>query len=169
MTDLINKITNINYVIVKVGIIDTKNNLLKITQQRIKLNKHNILSLEEQLSLIKNIKKRELPKKYICSCILENNISFLNDNIKNFEFDDIELDIHDIESIENNDITHINTYEHKQLKPIIFKPMPLMLSDLNEVFIMMREISKTQLKTKKRKILLNKVSNTTRKYNKIMT
>lgn len=155
----INTIANVNKIIIKTAYIDSKNNLLRMKKASMNLLKPNLLSIEEQKHIIEVLKKQELPKKYICSGILENQVAFMSHGeTREFDFDDIDLTYEDLVSLEQENCTHLNTFEHKTLKLIQFKPTPLFLSDLNEIFIVLREVSKTQIKTRKNRMLSKRKS-----------
>lgn len=159
----INSIKEIEHIIVKVAYINVKNELTKLGKHTIKLCKKGVLSIQEQASLLKKIKDKCLPKKYICFCVLENKISteFLNV----FDFDTIDMSLDELELFERNDkgASLISSFEHKQLKPIYFSAGPLLLSDLNEIVVVLREVSNNQIRTRK-KSLLSKVHNSTRRH-----
>jgi hypothetical protein len=157
----LNKLINVNKVMIKTAFIDSKNNLVGLTKNMVHLNQENILSIEEQKHIITVLKKNKLPKKCVCSAILENQVAFMTDGFpRHFDFDEIELTYDDLVSLENDNCAHLNTFEHSTLKPIIFKSTPLGLSDLNEIFIVLREVTKIQIKTRKHRILNKDNSNT---------
>lgn len=159
MKQTINKIMNVKSVIVKTAFIDTENNLKSIKKRRFHLKTDNIMTIAEQKLLIQKLKEEELPKKYMCAGILENQIAFATyGEMRHFDFDELELSIDDLDSLEEYDCTHLNTFEHKHIKLLRFKPTPLMLSDLNEIFIILREVTNSQIKTRKQRLLHHKKS-----------
>lgn len=146
----LNKLMNVNKVIIKTAFIDSKDNLVSLTKNIVHLKQENILSIEEQKQIITLIKKNKLPRKCICYAILENQIAFMtNGKPRHFDFNEIELTYDDLNSLETDNCTQLTIFEHNSLKPILFKPTPLGLSDLNEIFIVLREVTKTQIKTRK--------------------
>lgn len=150
----VNALQNITKIIVKTILVDTKNNIVGITKNRVSLKKANVLSVEEQKSIVSIVKKDKHPKKCICSGILENQVAFLTDGeTRQFDFDEIELTYEDLNSLENDNCTHLCTFEHRRLKPINFKPTPLLLSDLNEIVVVLREVTTTQIKTRKNRMM----------------
>jgi hypothetical protein len=156
----INKVVDVNKIIVKSIYVDSNNNLVSIRKYYVKLENNNILSTNEQKDIIQRLKKNELPNKCVCSGILESQVDFVsNGGIRKFDFDEIELTNDDLNSLENDEqCTKLNTYEHKQLKNIYFKPTPLMLIDLNEIIIILREVTNTQIKTRKNRMKMNEKS-----------
>lgn len=158
----INKVVDVNKIIVKSIYIDAANNLVSIRKHYINLNNSNVLSINEQKEIIQSLKKNEMPKKCICSGILESQVDFISHGgLRKFNFDEIELSMDDLVSLENEEeCTRLNTYEHKQLKNIYFKPTPLMLIDLNEIVVLLREVTNTQIKTRKNRMTKDKTSNT---------
>lgn len=160
-----NTIKEIDSIIVKVIYINSKNELSKIGKHIIKLAKKGILSTHEQASLLKQLKERSLPKKYICSCVLENQIS--SSCFDDFDFDKVELSLNELERFERNDkeASFVSSYEHQQLKSIVFKPSPLLLSDLNEIVVILREVSSHQIKTRKKRMVGKNVISKTKNHN----
>lgn len=158
----VNTVHNITKIIVKSILIDSKNNIISITNSHVSLKRPNILSVEEQKSIIAIIKKDKHPIKCICSGILENQVSFITEGeSRQFDFDEIELTYEDLISLENDDCTRLSTFEHKRLRPITFKPAPLLLSDINEIVVVLREVTNTQIKTRKNRMMKkgNKTNN----------
>lgn len=144
---------DVEQLLVKTAFIDSNKNIISLKKHKINLKNKNVLSVEEQKVLIERVKLNELPKKCICSGILENKIAFMTDgDRREFNFDEVELSYDDLICLENNDCTHLSTFEHKRLKPILFKQTPLLLSDLNEIFVVLREVSNSQIKTRKKHI-----------------
>jgi hypothetical protein len=167
----INQLTNIKHINVKTAFIDSNSNLIAFKNNKMFLDKPNFISINEQKNIISALKKQNSTKKWICTGILENQVSFLRNGVeRHFDFDEVELSYDDLLSLERNECTQLSTFEHKALKPIILKPAPLFLSDLNEIFIIMREVTSTQIKTRKnrmgKKLNTNFSKNSTRKHMK---
>jgi len=155
------KLYNVSSLKVKVCFI-RNDTVVKVEQYRMSLKQLNVLSVEEQLEFIRRLKSKE-SKKYVCFGILENQVAESLPLYLETGFDSIDLTISDCESLENDIPSYITTHEHKHIQPIFFTKTPLLLNDLGEIVILLREISKKQIKTRKAK-LKRLFKSQTRKY-----
>lgn len=157
-----NKYLDVSSIVVRTAFIDSKNRLTNFKKQRFNLSTVNVLSVNEQKTLIQAVKKTALPKKYMCTGILESQVVFMNKaQHDEFDFYKVELNDDELAALEDEKSTRLNTFEHNNINNIRFRPTPLLISDLNEIVIVLREVSKAQIKTRRKR--LSDKKSTTRK------